>query len=251
MSLKNKVAIVTGAAQGIGAAYAEGLAAAGAAVAVCDVLDARPFAEKMTAGGAKVIHDKVDITDPEAVGDFVKRVTSELGGLHVLVNNAALFGTLSRTPMEDISSADWDRVMVVNTRGTFECIKAVVPTMRAQGYGKIVNIASTTVASGAPLLLHYVASKGAIVAMTRSLARELGAAGIRVNCISPGFTLSEAVKSNPRYTSEIVQSIASMRALKRDQLPADLVDTVLFLSSAGSDFITGQNIIVDGGSHMQ
>jgi NAD(P)-dependent dehydrogenase (short-subunit alcohol dehydrogenase family) len=121
--------------------------------------------------------------------------------------------------------------------------------MRAQGYGKIVNIASATVSSGTPLLLHYVASKGAIIAMTRSLARELGAAGIRVNCISPGFTLSEAVKS--KYASEIVQSIASMRALKRDQLPADLVDTVLFLSSSGSDFITGQNIIVDGGSHMQ
>jgi NAD(P)-dependent dehydrogenase (short-subunit alcohol dehydrogenase family) len=249
MNLKNKVAIVTGAAQGIGAAYAQGLAAAGAAVAVCDVLDARPLAEKMTAGGAKVIHDKVDITDPEAVGGFVKRVNSELGGLHVLVNNAALFGTLSRTPMENISSSDWDRVMAVNTRGTFEFIKAVVPTMRAQGYGKIVNIASATVSSGTPLLLHYVASKGAIIAMTRSLARELGAAGIRVNCISPGFTLSEAVKS--KYTSEIVQSIASMRALKRDQLPADLVDTVLFLSSSGSDFITGQNIIVDGGSHMQ
>lgn len=249
MNLKNKVAIVTGAAQGIGAAYAQGLAAAGAAVAVCDVLDARPLAEKMSAGGAKVIHDKVDITDPEAVGGFVKRVNSELGGLHVLVNNAALFGTLSRTPMENISSSDWDRVMAVNTRGTFEFIKAVVPTMRAQGYGKIVNIASATVSSGTPLLLHYVASKGAIIAMTRSLARELGAAGIRVNCISPGFTLSEAVKS--KYTSEIVQSIASMRALKRDQLPADLVDTVLFLSSSGSDFITGQNIIVDGGSHMQ
>ncbi|MFZ0836879.1 MAG: SDR family oxidoreductase [Xanthobacteraceae bacterium] len=249
MNLKNKVAIVTGAAQGIGAAYAQGLAAAGAAVAVCDVLDARPLAEKMTAGGAKVIHDKVDITDPEAVGGFVKRVNSELGGLHVLVNNAALFGTLSRTPMENISSSDWDRVMAVNTRGTFEFIKAVVPTMRAQGYGKIVNIASATVSSGTPLLLHYVASKGAIIAMTRSLARELGAAGIRVNCISPGFTLSEAVKS--KYASEIVQSIASMRALKRDQLPADLVDTVLFLSSSGSDFITGQNIIVDGGSHMQ
>ncbi len=249
MNLKNKVAIVTGAAQGIGAAYAQGLAAAGAAVAVCDVLDARPLAEKMSAGGAKVIHDKVDITDPEAVGGFVKRVNSELGGLHVLVNNAALFGTLSRTPMENISSSDWDRVMAVNTRGTFEFIKAVVPTMRAQGYGKIVNIASATVSSGTPLLLHYVASKGAIIAMTRSLARELGAAGIRVNCISPGFTLSEAVKS--KYASEIVQSIASMRALKRDQLPADLVDTVLFLSSSGSDFITGQNIIVDGGSHMQ
>lgn len=249
MNLKNKVAIVTGAAQGIGAAYAQGLAAAGAAVAVCDVLDARPLAEKMSAGGAKVIHDKVDITDPEAVGGFVKRVNSELGGLHVLVNNAALFGTLSRTPMENISSSDWDRVMAVNTRGTFEFIKAVVPTMRAQGYGKIVNIASATVSSGTPLLLHYVASKGAIIAITRSLARELGAAGIRVNCISPGFTLSEAVKS--KYASEIVQSIASMRALKRDQLPADLVDTVLFLSSSGSDFITGQNIIVDGGSHMQ
>jgi NAD(P)-dependent dehydrogenase (short-subunit alcohol dehydrogenase family) len=251
VDLKGKVALVTGGAQGIGAAYAIGLAAEGAAVAVCDILDCSATVERIAARGGAAIGGIVDVTDPSAVQAFVARASEALGGLHILVNNAALFGTLSRTPIMEISSTDWDRVMQVNVRGPFECVKAVLPFMRAQGYGKIVNIASSTVAMGHPLLLHYVASKGAIVAMTRSLARELGDDGIRVNSVSPGFTLSEAIRNNPRYTPEITEKLASARAIKRDQLPEDLVGAVVFLASPASDFISGQNLIVDGGGHMQ
>jgi NAD(P)-dependent dehydrogenase (short-subunit alcohol dehydrogenase family) len=245
------VAIITGSAQGIGAAYAEGLAKAGCSVAMCDILDPGDVPTRLAANGARVLFEKVDITDASAVTRFVARVKAELGGLHVLINNAAMFGTLSRTPMEEISSSAWDKVMTVNVRGTFECIKAAVPVIRSQKYGKIINISSTTVAMGQPMLLHYVTSKGAIIAMTRSLARELGGDGITVNSISPGFTLSEAIQNNPRYTTEIKQSLSAVRAIKRDQIPADLVDTVVFLASKGSDFITGQNLIVDGGANMQ
>ncbi|MDB5668351.1 MAG: dehydrogenase [Alphaproteobacteria bacterium] len=251
MELNGKVALVTGGAQGIGAAYAIGLAAQGAAVAVCDILDCSATVDRIVSGGGAAIGGIVDVTDPSAVQALVARASEALGGLHVLVNNAALFGTLSRTPVMEISSADWDRVMQVNVRGPFECVKAVLPFMRAQGYGKIVNIASSTVAMGQPLLLHYVASKGAVVAMTRSLARELGDDGIRVNSVSPGFTLSEAIRNNPRYTPEITKTLASARAIKRDQMPEDLVGAVVFLASPASDFISGQNLIVDGGGHMQ
>jgi NAD(P)-dependent dehydrogenase (short-subunit alcohol dehydrogenase family) len=150
----------------------------------------------------------------------------------------------------EIETEEWDRVMQVNVRGSFECVKAVVPYMKAKGYGKIVNIASSTVNSGQPFLLHYVTSKGAIIAMTRSMARELGGAGIRVNVVSPGFTLSEGILNKPAYTQELKSSIASMRSIVRDQRPDDLIGTVVFLASPASDFITGQTLVVDGGMSM-
>ncbi len=141
--------------------------------------------------------------------------------------------------------------MDINTRGTFESIKAAVPYMKENGYGKIVNISSTTVFSGQPLLLHYVTSKGAIIALTRSVARELGPDGIRVNCIAPGFTLSEGVNANEQFTPQMKGGVAAMRAIPRDQLPEDLVGTLVFLCSQDSDFITGQTIAVDGGMVMR
>jgi NAD(P)-dependent dehydrogenase (short-subunit alcohol dehydrogenase family) len=250
IELSGKTAIVTGAAQGIGAQYARGLAAAGAAVSVCDLSDPASIVNEIRAAGAKVMGRIVDITDGAAVRAFAAETNAELGGLDILVNNAALFGTLKRKPLLDIDSQEWDRVMTVNVRGPFECVKAVTPFMRAKGYGKIINVSSSTVNAGQPLLLHYVSSKGAIIAMTRSLARELGADGIRVNAISPGFTLSEAVRNNPVYTREVTSAIAAMRSIKRDQLPDDLVGAVVFLASPASDFITGQTLIVDGGMSM-
>jgi NAD(P)-dependent dehydrogenase (short-subunit alcohol dehydrogenase family) len=248
--LTGKVAIVTGAAQGIGAEYARGLAAAGAAVGLCDILDPAPVVGEIVAAGGKAIGQVIDITDGAAVRAFAKTTHATLRGLDILINNAAIFGKLSRKPLMEIDAEEWDRVMKVNVRGTFECVKAVTPFMRAQSYGKIINIASSTVNSGQPLLLHYVSSKGAIIAMTRSLARELGGDGIRVNAISPGFTLSEAVRNNPAYTREITSSIAAMRAIKRDQEPEDLVGAVVFLASPASDFISGQTLVVDGGMSM-
>lgn len=248
--LSGRVAIITGAAQGIGAQYARGLAAAGAAVGVCDITDPAAVVEEIRAAGGDAMGRIVDITDGAAVRAFAADTCARLYGLDILVNNAALFGALRRKPLMDIDAEEWDRVMTVNVRGTFECVKAVTPFMRSKGYGKIINISSSTVNSGQPLLLHYVSSKGAIIAMTRSLARELGADGIRVNAISPGFTLSDAVRNNPVYTRELTAGIAAMRSLKRDQLPDDLVGAVVFLASAASDFITGQTLIVDGGMSM-
>ncbi|MDB5699516.1 MAG: short chain dehydrogenase family protein [Alphaproteobacteria bacterium] len=248
--LEGKVAIVSGAAQGIGAAYARGLADAGAAVGLCDVQDPAPVVREIEASGGRAIGKVVDIVDREAIGAFFAEVNEAFGGLDILVNNAALFGNLSRKPIDQISSEEWDDVMRVNTRGPFECVRAALPYFRAKSYGKVINIASTTFNAGQPLLLHYVASKGAVVAMTRSMARELGSDGIRVNAVSPGFTLSEKVRANPAYTSELTSAIAAMRSIKRDQLPEDLVGTVIFLASPASDFISGQTLVVDGGAAM-
>jgi NAD(P)-dependent dehydrogenase (short-subunit alcohol dehydrogenase family) len=248
--LTGKTAIITGAAQGIGAHYARGLAAAGAAVSVCDVADPGSLVDEIRAAGGRIMGRIVDITDGAAMRAFAEETHAQFGGPDILVNNAALFGALKRKPLMEIDAQEWDRVMTVNVRGPFECVKAVVPFMRSKGYGKIVNISSSTVNAGQPLLLHYVTSKGAIIAMTRSLARELGADGIRVNAVSPGFTLSEAVRNNPVYTPQVTSGIAAMRSIKRDQQPDDLVGTVVFLASPASDFITGQTLIVDGGMAM-
>lgn len=249
--LSGKSAIVTGAAQGIGAEYARGLASAGAAVSICDILDPGEIVAEINAAGGKAIGRKGDITSASDMAALAKETAAAFGGIDVLINNAAIFTSLRRTAFLDLSSEEFDRVMTVNVRGTFEVVKAVVPYMRERKYGKIVNISSTTVFTGQPLLLHYVSSKGAIVAMTRSLARELGPDGIRVNCIAPGFTLSEGVASNAQYTEQVRGGIASMRAIARDQMPADLVGALLFLCTTESDFITGQTIAVDGGAQMR
>jgi len=248
--LKDKVAIVTGAAQGIGAEYARSLAAAGAAVSLCDVLDPSSLVEEINDAGGKAFGQVVDITKTDQVITFVSLTNETLGSPQILINNAALFTKLALKSMVEITTEEWDRVMTVNVRGTFEVSKAVIPYMRAQKYGKIINVASATVNTGQPFFLHYVASKGAIIAMTRSMARELGADGICVNVISPGFTISEGVKTNPMYNSALTSHIASMRAIARDQTPDDLVGTVLYFASAASDFVTGQTLIVDGGTAM-
>jgi NAD(P)-dependent dehydrogenase (short-subunit alcohol dehydrogenase family) len=248
--LKDRVAIVTGAGQGIGRAYAKALAAAGAAVAVCDLNDCATTVREIEAARGRAIGGIVDVCDARAVAAFVERTASELGSVDILVNNAAIFAALSLKPFTEISSEEWDKVLTVNVRGSFECAKAVVPKMRAKGYGKIINVASGTVFKGSPMVTHYVASKGAIIAFTRCIARELGPDGIRVNAIAPGLILSEGVKANPDYDQAAVGSNTATRALKRDAVPEDLLGTIVFLASADSDFITGQTIVVDGGSVM-
>jgi NAD(P)-dependent dehydrogenase (short-subunit alcohol dehydrogenase family) len=248
--LKDRVAIVTGAGQGIGRAYAKALAAAGARVAVCDIKDPSAVAGEIQAAGGKAIGATVDVCDAKAVAAFVARTTAELGPVAVLVNNAAIFAALSLKPFTEISSEEWDRVLTVNVRGSFECAKAVVPGMRARKYGKIINVASGTVFKGSPLVAHYVTSKGAIIAFTRCLAREVGPDGIRVNAIAPGLILSEGVVANSDYDEAVVGFNTASRSLKRDAMPEDLLGTVVFLASADSDFITGQTIVVDGGSVM-
>jgi NAD(P)-dependent dehydrogenase (short-subunit alcohol dehydrogenase family) len=247
--LDGRSIIITGAAQGIGASFALALAEQGARVALCDVRPPQQTVERIQALGGQAWGEPCDVTDAKAVARFVARTDEAFGGVHGLVNNAALFATLPKRPIEEIDSADFDRVMAVNVRGAFECAKAVVPVMRRQGYGKIVNIASGTVFKGQVMMLSYVTSKGAVVAMTRCLARELGPAGIRANCLAPGFTMSEGVAEQPSWVQDGQATVAG-RCLRREQTPEDLTGALAFLLAPGSDFMTGQTVVVDGGSVM-
>jgi NAD(P)-dependent dehydrogenase (short-subunit alcohol dehydrogenase family) len=249
--LNGKVAIVTGAARGIGAELAQALAAAGARVVVADVLDGSAVAARIGAAGGEAIHCRADVTSGASVAALVADTLARFGTVDVLVNNAGIFADLAKKPFTDIDDAEWDRVMAVNVRGSFACAKAVAPVMIAKRRGKIVNIASGTVFKGFSGALHYVASKGAVVAMTRCLARELGAHDICVNAIAPGLTMSEAVVDNPEWGGAAGDATVASRALKRAQQPADIVGTLLYLASDASDFVTGQTIVVDGGSVMR
>jgi NAD(P)-dependent dehydrogenase (short-subunit alcohol dehydrogenase family) len=248
--LDGKAAIVTGAAQGIGAAYAKALAAAGARVCVSDIADASDVARIISSAGGEALAVRADVTDARSVEEMVESTVKAFGGVDILVNNAAIFGTLEGKAFTEIGSAEWDAVHAVNVRGVFECCKAVVPRMRKRGGGRIVNIASATVFKGSPMLLHYVASKGAVVALTRALARELGSDNICVNCLAPGLVLSENVRANPSYDAGFVSANTASRSLRREAEPEDMIGPLVFLCSRESAFMTGQTVVVDGGSFM-
>lgn len=248
--LSGKVAIVTGAAQGIGATFAKALAAEGASLSLCDLTEPNVTVETIKAAGGKAIGRIADVTRPISLLELVRATEQAFGAIHVLVNNAAMFGTLQQKRFHEIASEEWDQVMAVNARGPFECVKAVLPVMQRQHYGKIINIASGTVFKGQLGMLHYIASKGAVVAMTRALARELGDDGIAVNCLAPGLTASDNVVSNRTSWQQSAAKTVASRCFKREELPEDLTGAVVFLSSSESDFMTGQTIVVDGGSVM-
>ena len=247
--LDGKVAIVTGGGRGIGVEYSKVLAAEGAKVAVTDIVDTETTVNIIKQAGGDAIGIRCDVTDPDNIKAMVAETVEVYGRLDILVNNAALFADLKQGSFLDIDEAEWDRVMQINTRGVFSCSKAAVPEMKKNGYGKIVNIASGTVFKGTPMLLHYVSSKGAQVAFTRALAREVGDHGITVNCIAPGLTMSEKVIEDDQWTAVKDGNTAS-RAIKREQMPEDLIGALVFFSSQDSDFITGQTLVVDGGSAM-
>ena len=247
--LDGRVAIVTGAGRGIGVHYAKALAEEGAKVCCSDILDTENTVNIIKQTGGEAISNRCDVTDPDQVRAMVAETVGAFGKVDIMVTNAAIFADLQQRSFMEIPEEEWDRVMAVNTRGVFSCVKAVVPEMRKNGYGKIVNIASGTVFKGTPMMLHYVSSKGAMVAFTRSLSRELGEHNISVNAIAPGLTMSEKVVGDAQWT-DIKDANAQTRAIKRDEVPEDLLGTLVYLSSSDSDFVTGQTIVVDGGSAM-
>ncbi|HET7369143.1 MAG TPA: SDR family oxidoreductase [Gaiella sp.] len=236
-SLEGKVAIVTGAAQGIGRAIARGLEDEGAMVVVADLSPPE--------GGIRA-----DVSSEADVARMVDETLSRHGRIDVLVNNAGLYASLAMRPFTEIPLEEWRQVMDVNVASMFLTSRAVVPAMRQQGGGKIVNISSGTPFRGVPFLLHYVTSKGAIVAFTRALARELGKDAIHVNCVAPGFTLSDGVMSHPEVVEQLRDVSVAARTIQRDQVPEDVVGAVVFLSTPAADFVTGQTIVIDGGQYF-
>jgi len=252
MVLQDRVAIVTGGGHGIGAAYCRAFAANGAAVVVAEI-DApagERVASELRAKAYRALAVPTDVADERSTQTMAARVLEALGRIDVLLNNAAVFHTdpISRVGIEEISPEEWDRVMRVNLKGLFHCCRAVLPAMRRQGKGKIINISSSTVFSGSPTRIHYVTSKAGVIGFTRCLAREIGTSGICVNAIAPGSTLSEE-DPDPETIRFREQRIKD-RAIPRIQRPEDLIGAAVFLASDASDFVTGQTLVVDGGAVM-
>ncbi|NBU88600.1 MAG: 3-oxoacyl-ACP reductase FabG [Betaproteobacteria bacterium] len=245
--LDNRTIIVTGAATGIGQAFALGCAAQGANVVVADMNAAEETVDAIHNMGGKAIAVRVDVADSASVQAMADASLKAYGRIDGLINNAAYFREVKLTPFEEIDPAIWDKIFQVNVKGVWNCCKAVMPAMRAQNSGAIVNIASVVAVAGQPGYLHYVATKGAVLSMTKGLAKECGAANVRVNVIAPGFVITDATKNRP---IEWQQSFLKARAISREQRPDDLVGTALYLLSDLAGFVSGQTIVVDGGHIM-
>ena len=245
-ALDGKVAIVTGAAQGIGNAIADGLAAEGARIVVVDL----ERADEAASAYGDALGLTVDVSREEDVERMVRETVERCGGVDILVNNAGVYASLAMRPFTEIPLEEWNRVMEVNVASMFLACRAVVPVMRERGGGKIVNISSGTPFRGVPFLLHYVTSKGAIVALTRALAKELGKDGIYVNCVAPGFTMSDGVKAQPEVVEKLRDVSIAARTIQRDQVPEDVAGAVVFLCTPAADFVTGQTMVIDGGQYF-
>jgi 3-oxoacyl-[acyl-carrier protein] reductase len=252
MRLKDKVAIITGAAHGIGKAYARRFAEEGAHVVIADIdgpagaAAAKALIDSSLSAWART----TDVTQFSSAEGLMRECARKFGRVDILLNNAAIYVTqkLWKGAVEDLEIEEWDRVIEVNLKGVFLCSKAVIPIMKQQKNGKIINIASGTFFSGSGNMPHYTTAKGGVVALTRVLARQLGEWGINVNCMTPGSTMSE-----DDITAEVLarrEGSIDKRAFKRVERPADIVGTALFLASPDSDFITGQLLVVEGGGIM-
>jgi NAD(P)-dependent dehydrogenase (short-subunit alcohol dehydrogenase family) len=250
--LKNRIAIVTGGNGGIGLGMARGLARAGAHVVVAgrNAAKSADAVRELERVGGQASSVTVDVADEVAVSRLMESVRTRHGRLDILINNAGLYASLEMRPFTEIPLEEWRQVMDVNVASMFLMAREVVPVMRARGGGRIVNISSGTPFRGVPFLLHYVTSKGAIVAFTRALAKELGKDGILVNCVAPGFTMSAGVEAHPEVIEKLRDVSIGARTIQRDQLPEDVVGAVVYLCGPGSAFVTGQTIVIDGGQYF-
>jgi NAD(P)-dependent dehydrogenase (short-subunit alcohol dehydrogenase family) len=249
MKLNGKTAIVTGAGRGIGKAMAARLAADGASVVIADVALYDVAAAELAKSGARALGLKVDVSSESDTTSMAEETLKAFGRIDVLVNCAAMFAAVKLGPFEEIPVSEWKRLLEINVLGVALCCRAVTAQMRSQKSGRIVNLASGAPLKGVPYFLHYIASKGAVIAMTRGLARELGKDGITVNAIAPGLTVSHGTTSRPEHLRNQADTIRS-RAIQREERPEDLVGAVSFLAGNDSAFMTGQTMVVDGGSAM-
>lgn len=244
--LDGKTAVITGAGRGIGAVMAKRMAEEGANVVVTDVLDTSGTVDAIKAAGGSAIGLSVNVTSDDELAAMVEATEKEFGSLDILVNNASIFAALEPKPFLQIDNDEFDKVMTVNARGVHQATKAVVPAMLRAGGGKVVNIASGTFYYGPPGLSHYTASKGAVIALTRGHARELGDKNIQVNAIAPGLTESEALQGHTGFDPARAPTVQS-RSIKREMVPEDLLGSLMYLITSDSDFVTGQTLNVDGG----
>ena len=247
MRLADRVVIVTGGAAGMGLAFASRLLSEGAAIVIADIKDSEPALNSL-GHSDRTLGLRTDVSQVDSVRSMIKTVFERFGRIDVLINNAAIFATLEPRPFDEIHEQDWDQLMAVNVKGVWNCAREATPVFRAQQSGRIINIASAVVGKGTALMLHYVASKGAVVAMTRALARELASIGVTVNAVAPGLILSDTVVANPALTAFQSSAVMQARSIKRDAYPEDVVGAVAFLASDDSAFMSGQTLIVDGGS---
>ena len=247
--LNGKTAIVTGAGRGLGREYAENLAAVGARVVVGDVLDCADTMAAIEAAGGTAISVSLDVRDQASCDAMAEQAVAKFGGIDVLVNNAAIYGSLKGGRFDSLLEADWDDCMDVNVNGIWRCCKAVIGPMKTQKSGSIINISSLAAVRGMPYSLHYATSKAAVIGMTRSLARELGRDWIRVNAIGPSAVMTEGTAEFLGDRLEkVAELIANDQSLKRNLMPEAVSGTVLYLASDASKFVTGQTIMVDGGT---
>lgn len=254
MRLKDKVAIITGAGQGLGREFALAFVKEGAQVVIAEINfeNAQKVAKEINDAGGQALAIKTDVTSMKDTEEMARKTVETFGRIDILINNAAIYYGVQMKPFTQLSEAEWDKMMEVNVKGMWLCCRAVYPQMKAQGKGKIVNMSSAVFDLGIPFVLHYVTSKGAVVGLTRALAKEVGADGIYVNCINPGYTWTEASQklgqSFPPGFLNVVDDI--MQVIKRREQPSDLTGAAIYLASDESDFVTGQSLVIDGGMAM-